>query len=89
GGDADKPPAARDVARKDRLTPTIQARIDALHDGAAFRLKDLMGDDWAAIDNKVGLEAVFARYVARGGRFVRVAPDPGNIAENNLYRRTA
>ncbi|MEL7347693.1 MAG: hypothetical protein AAFN17_08050 [Pseudomonadota bacterium] len=71
------------------LTPLLQARIDAREEGAAFRLKDLMGDDWAAIDNKAGLEAIFARYVARGGRFVRVAPDPGNIAENNLYRRTA
>ncbi|MEM9761995.1 MAG: hypothetical protein AAF968_05725 [Pseudomonadota bacterium] len=71
------------------VTPTLQERIDALEVDATFRLKDLLAGAWGGIDNKAGLDAIFARYVARGGRFERVAEEQGNLPENRLYRRIA
>ncbi|MEM9781839.1 MAG: hypothetical protein AAF899_05130 [Pseudomonadota bacterium] len=69
------------------LKPLLQARLKARQEGTTFRLNYLMTNDWAAIDNDQGLEAIVARYVTRGGRFAGLVPEPGNLASNNLYRR--
>ncbi|MEO0761468.1 MAG: hypothetical protein AAFZ09_06625 [Pseudomonadota bacterium] len=69
------------------MTATLQERIDARPVGETFRLKDLLAAEWATIDNKPGLDAIFARYVDRGGRFVNVEALPGNIAGSRHYRR--
>ncbi|MEO1530714.1 MAG: hypothetical protein AAFU72_00920 [Pseudomonadota bacterium] len=71
------------------LTERLQERIDTVKVDGIFRLKDLLAEEWGRIDNKAGLDAIFARYVTRGGRFQRVAEEPGNLPENRLYRRTA
>ncbi|MEM6971174.1 MAG: hypothetical protein AAF577_00095 [Pseudomonadota bacterium] len=71
------------------LTPLIQARIDGLGDGASTHLKDLLAPEWRGILNKRGLDAIFARYVSRGGLFANLVPEPGNIAGNHFYRRVA
>ncbi|MEM6679953.1 MAG: hypothetical protein AAF675_18990, partial [Pseudomonadota bacterium] len=68
-------------------TPVLQARIDGLEPGAVFRLKDLLEAEWPGVDNKAGLEAIFARYVDRGGRFERLESLPGNIPGSRLFRR--
>ncbi|MEO1472182.1 MAG: hypothetical protein AAFV86_24385 [Pseudomonadota bacterium] len=69
------------------LTPLIQKRIDALATGATARLKDLLEPDWQDVADKPGLDAIFARYVARGGRFSGLVPCADNLPGNRRYRR--